>query len=119
MVPIKGYTSYKATENFAIIYSTENQRIEIFGIKEGEGSFDIYDSTETKIGKCNVTVKPSSSDYSETKPTSNPADVPYKKGGYTAAELKAMGFSETVKADGTRSYPGFYQAPNGNYFPVN
>lgn len=60
-----------------------------------------------------------STDWAKENTSPNPANVPYKSGGYTAAELYAMGFRERINSDGTQSYPGFYQAPNGNYFPVN
>ena len=128
LIPAGGYAYHKLSDIFTIRNTSKDIIIE--GLKKGEATFDIYDSTETKIAECRVTVKPRST-TTVTRPTKtpvsnlnpvatpNPDDVPYKTGGYTAAELEAMGFRETVKADGTRSYPGFYQAPNGNYFPVN
>ena len=128
LIPAGGYAYHKLTDIFTI-RNTSNDII-IEGLKKGEATFEIYDSAETKIAECRVTVKPRST-TTVTRPTKtpvsnlnpvatpNPADVPYKTGGYTADELEEMGFRETVKADGTRSYPGFYQAPNGNYFPVN
>ena len=118
LIPAGGYVRYKNTGVFYIldlsneqIVLSDSDQIIIRGLEEGTASFDIYNSAEEKVGECTVTVNALGDTSS--------ADVPYKTGGYTAAELEAMGFRETVKADGTRSYPGFYQAPNGNYFPVN
>ena len=118
LIPAGGYVRRGNTRVFNIVDLSDEQivlsdsdGVVIYGLEEGTASFNIYNSADEKVGECIVTVNALGEISS--------ADVPYKTGGYTAAELTAMGFRETVKADGTRSYPGFYQAPNGNYFPVN
>ena len=111
MVPAGGFVRQGNTHIFNIFYESNKKQIILYGLEEGTASFDIYNSADEKVGECIVTVNALGDTSS--------SDVPYKTGGYTAAELTAMGFRETVKADGTSSYSGFYQAPNGNYFPVN
>ena len=123
LIPTDGILFYEDTTIFESYLSKTEHSVLIHGLKAGESYFSVYNSAGEKVGDYKVVVRSSSAADSETQsPTAsspNPADVPYKTGGYTAAELEKMGFRETVKADGTRSYPGFYQAPNGNYFPVN
>ncbi len=133
LIPAEGILFLEDTDIFDLYFSKIDNRVKIHGLKEGRSYFAVYNSAGEMVGEYRVKVRSPRSTDSETQPTKsnstvtysftdvtpNPADVPYKSGGYTAAELKAMGFRERVNSDGTRSYPGFYQAPNGNYFPVN
>lgn len=48
--------------------------------------------------------------------------APYKTGGYTKEELKAMGNNARSDKDygyGRPVFEGYYLAPDGNYYPVN
>ena len=45
--------------------------------------------------------------------------APYKVGGYTAEEIEAMGNHPYGTKYGSKVYEGYYQAPNGNYYPVD
>ena len=45
--------------------------------------------------------------------------APYRKGGYTAEELKAMGNHAYGKKYGSELYEGYYMAPDGAYYPVD
>ena len=45
--------------------------------------------------------------------------APYRKGGYTEDELKAMGNNAYGKSYGSNAYEGYYKAPDGNYYPVD
>jgi len=48
--------------------------------------------------------------------------APYKVGGYTEAELKAMGNEarkDLVGPDGSMLFEGYYKAPDGNYYPID
>lgn len=48
--------------------------------------------------------------------------APYRKGGYTEAEIKAMGNkarSDQKYYNGKKAYEGYYLAPDGNYYPVD
>jgi len=48
--------------------------------------------------------------------------APYRVGGYTEAELKAMGNEarkDLVGPDGSMLFEGYYKAPDGNYYPVD
>ena len=47
-----------------------------------------------------------------------PTPLPHKVGGYTENELIENGHVAVRNPDGTIRYPGFYQAPNGNYYPT-
>ena len=111
LVPDGGSVRSEDTAVFNIVNVSDSDQIVIHALAEGTASFDIYDGSGVKTAECTVTVNPVVS--------MSAADVPFKLEGYTAEELEAMGFSETVTADGTRAYPGFYQAPNGNYYSVN
>jgi len=45
--------------------------------------------------------------------------LPYKSGGYTEAELMALGNKAYGTKYGANVYEGYYQAPDGNYYPVD
>ena len=45
--------------------------------------------------------------------------LPYKSGGYTEAELMAAGNKAYGTKYGANVYEGYYQAPNGKYYPVD
>jgi len=48
--------------------------------------------------------------------------APYRVGGYTEAELKAMGNEarrDLVGPDGSMLFEGYYKAPDGRYYPVD
>lgn len=48
--------------------------------------------------------------------------LPYKAGGYTAAELEAAGNnarSDQKYYNGSKAYEGYYLAPDGKYYPVD
>jgi len=45
--------------------------------------------------------------------------APYRKGGYSAAELQAMGNVPYTDANGRTQYEGYYLAPDGNWYPVD
>ena len=45
--------------------------------------------------------------------------LPYKTGGYTEAELMALGNKAYGTKYGANVYEGYYQAPDGNYYPVD
>ena len=45
--------------------------------------------------------------------------APYKVGGYTDSELEAMGNRPYENYRGTKSYEGYYQAPDGAWYPVD
>lgn len=48
--------------------------------------------------------------------------LPYKSGGYTAAEIEAVGNnarSDQKYYNGSKAYEGYYLAPNGKYYPID
>ena len=48
--------------------------------------------------------------------------LPYKSGGYTAADIEAAGNkarSDRKYYDGSKAYEGYYLAPDGKYYPVD
>jgi hypothetical protein len=45
--------------------------------------------------------------------------LPYKSGGYTEAELMALGNKAYGTKYGANVYEGYYQAPDGHYYPVD
>lgn len=45
--------------------------------------------------------------------------LPYKSGGYTEAELMALGNKAYGTKYGANVYEGYYLAPDGNYYPVD
>ena len=45
--------------------------------------------------------------------------LPYKSGGYTEAELMALGNKAYGTKYGSNVYEGYYKAPDGNYYPVD
>ena len=45
--------------------------------------------------------------------------APYKSGGYTDAELQAMGNMPYTDRYGRTQYEGYYLAPDGNWYPVD
>ena len=45
--------------------------------------------------------------------------APYRKGGYSEAELMAMGNMPYKDRNGYNAYEGYYRAPDGNWYPVD
>jgi len=73
-------------------------------------------ANETAIPKRSLRLRPS---YGQSGQV---VKAPYKVGGYTEAELKAMGNEarkDLVGPDGSMLFEGYYKAPDGNYYPVN
>ena len=84
----------------------------ITGFKTGTGKLFLRNDKSEIVAECIITVT-SNSSYSHT-----PTPLTGKKGGYTEQELIENGYIGTKQKDGKMFYTGFYQAPNGNFYPT-
>ena len=76
------------------------------------GSSNVADKVKDVIAKA-LKLKPTYGQGGEV------VKAPYRKGGYTEDELKAMGNNAYGKSYGSNAYEGYYKAPDGNYYPVD
>jgi len=85
----------------------------VTGVRSGIGKIFLRNNKNEIVDTCTITVTESS----VGRPLM-PTPLPRKQGGYTEKELIENGHVGTQNKDGTMYYPGFYQAPNGNFFPT-
>ena len=110
------YTSFSYTLDGSGIISapyTNKSPITITGVRSGIGKIFLRNNKNEIVDTCTITVTESS----VGRPLM-PTPLPRKQGGYTEKELIENGHVGTQNKDGTMYYPGFYQAPNGNFFPT-
>lgn len=96
---------------FTTTYKNSNTVI-ITGVKSGTGLLYLRNDRDEIVAECRINVSGKST-VSHT-----PTPLAGKQGGYTEQELIENGYVGTKKSDGSMFYPGFYQAPNGNYYPT-
>ena len=86
------------------------------GSNTGTGKNDVSNSDKAKGGKTTY-FTPS---YGQAMDKG--VKLPYKAGGYTAAEIEAAGNkarSDQKYYTGDKAYEGYYLAPDGRYYPVD
>ncbi len=97
------------------VFSTTNKNsstVIITGIKSGTGKLYLRNDRDEIVAECTITVS------GKTNGSQTPTPLTGKQDGYTEQELIQNGYVGTKKSDGTMFYPGFYQAPNGNFYPT-
>ncbi len=110
--PYAAFTYFQEKYGIISVTHKNSYTLIITGVKSGTTDIYLRNENDKVVATCTVTVS------GNTRKNITPTPLLGKKGGYTEKELIENGHIGAKKPDGTMYYPGFYQAPNGNYYPT-
>ncbi|MBQ6508505.1 MAG: J domain-containing protein [Flexilinea sp.] len=101
-------------ENYGIFtyFEKDSKTLTITGAKFGTGKIILRNEWNAEVASCIITVTGTSNSSKTPTPLAN------RKGGYTEQELIQNGYVGTRRSNGEIYYPGFYKAPDGNFYPT-